>query len=48
MVAPGKYTIEMRGQRDDTAKRTLGLMENETQEITLNLATNYPAKISTR
>jgi hypothetical protein len=47
MVAPGKYTVEMRGQRDDVAQRTLGLMANETQEVTLKLGSHFPVNITT-
>jgi PEGA domain len=48
MVAPGKYTVEMRGGRDDVAQRIVGLMANETQEITLKLASPYRANITTK
>ena len=48
MVAPGKYTVEMRGGRDDVAQRIVGLMANETQEISLKLSSHYPASISTK
>jgi hypothetical protein len=48
MVAPGKYRVEMRGEHDDIAQRTLGLLANDTQEVTLKLAARYPARISTR
>jgi hypothetical protein len=48
MLAPGKYKIEMRGQRDDTAQRTLGLLPHDTQEVMLKLTGLYPAQISTR
>jgi PEGA domain-containing protein len=46
-VAPGKYKVEMRGQRDDFAVRTIGLMARDTQEITLMLSTRYPSRVST-
>ncbi|MGA7919501.1 MAG: PEGA domain-containing protein [Candidatus Acidiferrales bacterium] len=48
MVAPGKYIVEMRGGRDDVAQRIVGLMANDTQEVTLKLAPHYPANISTK
>jgi hypothetical protein len=48
MVAPGKYRVEMRGEHDDIAQRTLGLLANDTQEVTLKLTARYPARISTR
>jgi hypothetical protein len=45
-VAPAKYKIEMRGQRDDFAARTVGLLANDRQEILLTLQTRYPNRIS--
>src|SRR5450432_4060968 len=45
MLAPGKYKIEMRGQRDNYAERTTGLLPNDTQEITLNLTARYPLHV---
>jgi len=45
-VAPGKYKIEMRGQRDDFAEQTVGLLANDTQRITLVLASRYPNRVS--
>jgi hypothetical protein len=45
-VAPGKYKIEMRGQRDDFAERTVGLLANDTQRIALTLASRYPNRVS--
>ena len=47
-VAPGKYKIEMRGQRDDFAERTIGLLANDTQQITLTLGSRYPNRVSMR
>jgi hypothetical protein len=48
LVAPGKYEIEMRGQRLEYGKRSIGLLPNETQEIIVTLASLYPTRISTR
>jgi hypothetical protein len=45
-VAPGKYKVEMRDQRDDSAERTIGLMARDTQEITLVLSARYPSHVS--
>jgi hypothetical protein len=42
VVAPGKYKIELRGQRDNYAERTLGLLPNDTQEVSLDLTARYP------
>jgi hypothetical protein len=47
-VPPGKYKVEMRGQREETGERLIGLLPNETQELTLSLASRYPASISVR
>jgi hypothetical protein len=47
-VAPGKYKVEMRGQRDDFAVRTIGLMARDTQAITLTLSARYPSRVSIR
>jgi hypothetical protein len=48
VVAPGKYKIEMRGQRQEYGKRSIGLLPNETQDIIVTLASLYPTRISTR
>lgn len=47
-VPPGKYKVEMRGQRAETGERLIGLLPNERQELTLSLASRYPASISVR
>jgi PEGA domain len=47
-VAPGKYKIEMRGERDDLAERTVGLLPNDTQKVTLILGSRYPSRVSIR
>jgi hypothetical protein len=38
----------MRGQRDDFAVRTIGLMARDTQAITLTLSARYPSRVSIR
>lgn len=45
-VAPGKYKVEMRGQRDDSAERTIGLLAHDTQIIVLTLGSRYPNRVS--
>jgi hypothetical protein len=45
-VAPGKYKVQMRGERDDIAERTIGLLAKDTQKITLTLGTRYPNRVS--
>jgi hypothetical protein len=47
-VAPGKYKVEMRGQRDDFAETTVGLLAGDTQKITLTLSARYPNRVSMR
>ena len=46
IVPPGKYKVEMRGQREGFGERLIGLLPNETQELALTLVLRYPAKIS--
>jgi hypothetical protein len=45
IVPPAKYKIELRGQRDNYAEKTLGLLPNDTQEMTLNLTARYPLHV---
>jgi hypothetical protein len=46
IVPPGKYKVEMRGQREGFGERVIGLLPNETQELALTLVLRYPARIS--
>jgi hypothetical protein len=48
IVAPGKYKVEMRGNLEEFGERLVGLLPSETQQLTLELAVRYPAKISAR
>lgn len=48
IVPPGKYKVEMRGNLEEFGERLVGLLPNETQQQTIELAVRYPAKISTR
>lgn len=48
ILAPGKYKVEMRGQRRDYGERTVGLLPNETQDVALTLSPLYPIRVSTR
>jgi PEGA domain len=48
VIAPGKYDIEMRGQRLESGRRTVGIMPKETQTVVIDLNQRYPASISTR
>lgn len=47
-IAPGKYEVEMRGTRQETGHRTLGVMPKETQKLTIDLHPRYPASVSIR
>ena len=48
IVPPGKYKVEMRGTREEFGERLVGLLPNETQQVTLELAVRYPSRISAR
>jgi PEGA domain len=48
IVPPGKYKVEMRGQREEFGERLVGLLPNETQQLALTLALRYPTSISVR
>jgi len=46
VVAPGKYQIEMRGQRLDSARRQVDLLPRETREVALLLTARYPTRVT--
>jgi hypothetical protein len=46
VVAPGKYQIEMRGHRMDSAQRVVDLLPRETREVALSLTTRYPTHVT--
>jgi hypothetical protein len=46
VVAPGKYQIEMRGQRLDSARRLVDLLPRETREVALSLTARYPTHVT--
>ena len=48
LLAPAKYKVEMRGQRQESGQRTISLEAQETQEIVVTLASKYPGKVSTQ
>jgi hypothetical protein len=48
VVPPGKYKIEMRGTRAESATTTIGLLANKTQEVALSLKQLYPATVTTK
>jgi PEGA domain-containing protein len=46
LVPPGKYQIQMKGQRLEYAKQVVSLLPRETQEVALTLAVRYPLRIT--
>jgi hypothetical protein len=48
LLAPGKYRVELRGQRMEYAVRVVDLLPRETREIALTLAARYPTRASVR
>ncbi len=48
LLAPGKYRIVMRGQRQEFAERVVGLLPRETRELVLPLTLRYPTRFSLR
>ena len=45
VLAPGKYQVEMRGNRGQTGKRTVDLLPRETREIVVKLEQLYPGHV---
>jgi hypothetical protein len=48
VLAPGKYLLEMKGERQDSAARVIDLLPRETRDIALQLTARYPTHVSTR
>jgi hypothetical protein len=48
MVPPGKYKVEMHGQREEFGGRLIGLLPNDTQQVVLTLASRYATHVSVR
>ena len=46
LVPPGKYQIQMKGQRLEYAKQVVSLLPRETQEVVLTLAVRYPLRVT--
>jgi PEGA domain len=45
IVPPGKYTVEMRGTRQETGRQELSLLPKETREVALKLELHYPTRV---
>ena len=48
VIAPGKYTIDMRGPRQESGRSTVGVMPSETQTVVINLNEKYPTSVTIR
>ncbi len=48
MVPPGKYRVQMRGERQELGERVVGLLPNDVQNITIALTLRYPSRISVK
>ncbi len=48
ILAPGKYQVEVSGQRLESAQQTVDLLPRETRDIALQMAVRYPTTVSIR
>jgi hypothetical protein len=46
VMAPGKYQIEMRGPRLDSAQRQVDLLPRETRDVAMSLTARYPTHVT--
>ena len=46
LVPPGKYQVQMRGQRLESARQVVALLPHETQDVELKLAVRYPLRVT--
>jgi PEGA domain len=46
VVAPGKYQIEMKEQRMESAQRVVDLLPREKREVALSLTARYPTHVA--
>ena len=45
IIAPGKYHIELRGPRAETARSEVALLPTETRELNIRLERRYPTRV---
>lgn len=45
IIAPGKYDIELRGPRAETARSEVALLPKETRELNVRLELRYPTRV---
>jgi hypothetical protein len=48
IVAPGKYQVELRGERMEHAGRVVDLLPDENRTVSLTLSSRYPTRASIR
>lgn len=48
ILAPGKYQVEVSGQRLESGQQTVDLLPRETRDIALQMAVRYPTTVSIR
>lgn len=47
IIPPGKYRIELRGNRQETGSKDLALLPKETREVSVKLELHYPTRVVT-
>ena len=47
VVAPGRYRVQMHGDREASAERSVAVAPKETQEVALTLLSRYPDRVTT-
>jgi hypothetical protein len=45
ILAPGKYTLELRGSRQEIARQNVALLPKETREVSVKLQVRYPTYV---
>jgi PEGA domain-containing protein len=45
IVPPGKFMLELRGTRQESAKEEIAILPNETREVAVKLAQRYPTRV---
>jgi hypothetical protein len=45
VIAPGKYKIDMRGARQESGTKTIGLPPRDTQTVVIDLKQRYPSQV---
>ena len=48
ILAPGKYQVEVRGERLESGRQTVALLPRETREVAIRMAIRYPTAVSVR